>query len=130
MALLGASVSLEQGLQASAHEGQPISGKYEAENGALQLSVYLVKPDGFFEVIIDRETGSITKAAPLNEAQSENRAMSQAKSSLDGATANAVAANSGYRAWSVVPVISDGRPVAEVTLTNGTEVKKILQKLD
>src|SRR6266481_1572392 len=42
-ALPEASVSLDQGLKASEREGKPISGKYEIEDGALQLSVYAME---------------------------------------------------------------------------------------
>jgi hypothetical protein len=38
-ALSEAKVSLQQGLVASESEGQPISGKFEVEDGKLQLSV-------------------------------------------------------------------------------------------
>src|SRR5436309_3895524 len=39
-ALKGAKVSLKQGIVASAPKGKPISGKFEVEDGKLQLSVY------------------------------------------------------------------------------------------
>jgi len=134
--LLEASVPLDRGLQASAREGRPISGKYEAEEGAVQLSVYIARADGFSEVIIDHETGSIRSAHPLTdgddlaEAQAEDRAMAQATSSLERAAAQAIARNVGYRAWSIFPSLSEGHPVAEITLTNGDEVKKVVEKLD
>ena len=35
-----AKVTLQQGLAAAAQQGQPISGKFELEDGKLQLSVY------------------------------------------------------------------------------------------
>ena len=38
-ALSGVKVGLEQGFTASEREGQPISGKFEVDNGKLQLSV-------------------------------------------------------------------------------------------
>ena len=52
-ALSGVKVSLQQGLTASEREGQPISGKFEVDNGKLQLSVYTAKEGNFFEVIVD-----------------------------------------------------------------------------
>jgi hypothetical protein len=48
-----AKVSLRQGLTTSEREGQPISGKFEVEDGKLQLSVYTEKQGKFFEVIVD-----------------------------------------------------------------------------
>lgn len=38
---------------ASESEGQPISGKFEVEDGKLQLAVYTAKDGKFFEVIVD-----------------------------------------------------------------------------
>jgi len=61
-ALPEASVSLDQGLEASEREGKPISGKYEIADGALQLSVYTMKGDEFSEVIVDYKSGTISKA--------------------------------------------------------------------
>jgi hypothetical protein len=45
-----AIVPLQQGITASEHEGKPISGKYELEDGALQLSVYVAKDGNFTEI--------------------------------------------------------------------------------
>ena len=53
-AIMGARVSLERGLAASASHGQPISAKFEMEGGKLQLSVYTVKDGKYFEVIVRR----------------------------------------------------------------------------
>jgi hypothetical protein len=39
-ALPEVSISLAEGLKLSEREGKPVSGKFELENGALQLSVY------------------------------------------------------------------------------------------
>ena len=66
-ALGEASVSLDQGLKASESEGKPISGKYELEDGALQLSVYTTKGDQFSEVIVDYKTGAIKKAEKITD---------------------------------------------------------------
>src|SRR5438128_11255251 len=55
-AVLSARVSLDQGLAASASHGQPISAKFEMEEGKLQLSVYTVKAGKFFEVSVDHNT--------------------------------------------------------------------------
>src|SRR5437899_10659649 len=50
-ALESIKVSLDDGLRASEAQGTPISGKFEIEDGKLQLSVYTMKDDKFFEVI-------------------------------------------------------------------------------
>jgi len=66
-ALQGVKMSLERGLTASAKEGKPISGKYEMENGKLQLSVYTMKGDKFSEVIVDHKTGKVAKTEPITQ---------------------------------------------------------------
>ena len=131
-----AKVSLQQGLKASAATGKPISGKYEIEDGALQLSVYTAKGDQFAEVIVDHESGAIKKAEKitdnddLKDAKEQSDAMAKAKVPLDRAVKKAVKANSGYRAVKVEPMLKGGKPVADVTLMKGAEVKKVAEKLD
>lgn len=135
-ALKGARVSLEKGLLASQREGKPISGKFEVEEGRLQLSIYTVKGDKFSEVIVDHKTGNISKVEAitggddLTAAKTQGAAMAKVKKSLDTIVAQAAKANKGYRPVSVVPVIRDGRPVAEVTLANDGEFKIVSEKLD
>lgn len=135
-ALGEASVPLDQGLKAAAREGTPISGKFELEKGALQPSVYTMKEDKFSELVIDTQNGSIKKAEPIGDsndfkdAKEQRDAMVKAKRSLETATKDAVAGNSGYRALSIVPALKDGRPVATVTLMKATDVKQIVEKLD
>ena len=135
-ALAEASVPLEQGLSAAAREGTPISGKFEIEDGALQLSVYTMKDGQFAEVIVDHKSGVIKKTEKITEgddlkaAKKQSRAMAKAKVPLDQAVAGAVAANSGYRAVGVTPRLKGGVPVADVTLMKGAKVKKATAKLD
>jgi hypothetical protein len=135
-ALPAASVMLDQGLKASARDGTPISAKYEIEHGALQLSVYTMKGAQFSEVIVDHKSGAIKKSEPITDAddmkaaQAQREAMTKAKLALDAATANAVKANAGYRAVSVVPMIAGNQPVATIVLMKGQDVKKVTEKLD
>lgn len=135
-ALTGASVPLEQGLKASEREGKPISGKYELEDGALQLSVYTAKGDRFSEVIVDHRSGAVRKAEAitegddLKEAKEQSQVMAKAKVPLEKAVDAAVKANAGYRAVSVVPVLSGGQPVANVRLMKGQDIKDVMEKLD
>jgi hypothetical protein len=135
-ALSEASVSLDQGLKASEGEGKPISGKFEVQDGALQLSVYAMKGDQFSEVVVDHKTGSIKKSEPitdpddLKDAKEQGGAMAKAKLPLAAAIATAVNANNGFRAVSVVPMLDGGQPIASVTLMKGEEVKKVMEKLD
>ncbi len=135
-ALSEASVSLDQGLKAGEGEGKPISGKFEIQDGALQLSVYTMKGDQFSEVVVDHKSGSIKKSEPitdpddLKDAKEQSEAMGKAKLSLSTAVAIAVKANNGFRAVSVVPMLDGGKAVASVTLINAGEVKKVTEKLD
>ncbi len=132
-AVAGAKVSLEQGLSASAREGKPISAKFEIEEGKFQLSVYTVKGDKFSEVIVDHDTGKVSKAEPitsgedLTAAKAQSEAMSKAKQSLRATLAKV---NPGFRAVSIFPALKDGHPVAEVTLVKGDQWKTVSEKLD
>ena len=72
-AMSNAKVSLQQGLKASEPEGQPISGKFEVEDGKLQLSVYTAKEGKFFEVIVDHMTGNIAKVESITEGEGPDR---------------------------------------------------------
>jgi hypothetical protein len=135
-ALPEASVLLDQGLKASEREGKPISGKFELEDGALQLSVYTMKAGEFSEVIVDHKTAAIKKsekitdADDLKNAKEQGQAMAKAKVALDKAVGNAVKATSGYRAVSATPKLDAGKPVADITLMKGEQVKKVTEKLD
>ena len=135
-ALQGVKMPLERGLTASAKEGKPISGKYEMEDGKLQLSVYTMKGDKFSEVIVDHKSGKVAKAEPITQgddlthAKAQSEAMAQAKRSLDAAATAAVKENNGYRVVSVTPTMKDGHPVADVTLVKGKDLKTVAEKLD
>ena len=135
-ALQQASLPLEKATKLNEREGKPISAKYEIENGALQLSIYTMKGDRFSEVIINHTTGAVAKdewitdAEDMKAAKDQAAAMAKAKVPLDVATENAVKANAGYRAVSVMPKLEANRPVATVTLLKGEDVKKVNEKLD
>ena len=135
-ALKTAKVSLEKGLAASEREGKPISAKFEVEDGKLQLSVYTAKNNKFSEVVVDHQTGKIAKTEAitggedLTAAKEQSEAMAKAKSSLVAATKRALEGNKGSHVVSVIPALKNGRPIAEVTLLKGEELKKISQDLD
>jgi len=135
-ALQQASLPLEKATKLSEREGKPISAKYEIEHGALQLSIYTMKGDKFSEVIVNHNTGAVAKdewitdASDMKAAQAQAAAMAKAKVTLDVATAHAVQANAGYRAISIMPKLDSGRPVADITLMKGEDVKKVSEKLD
>lgn len=134
--LKAAKIPLEKGLSAAEGQGKPISGKYEVEDGKLQLSVYTMKGDKFSEVIIDHNSGKVAKSEAitggddLKDAKEQKQAMDKAKSSIRAATEKAVKANKGYRAVSVMPSLKDGHPVADITLVKGNEFKTASEKMD
>ena len=114
-ALRAAKVSLQQGLQASAREGQPISAKYEVDQDHLQLSVYTMKGTTFSEVIVDHTTGKVAKVDPITSAEdltaakAQGEAMAKAKRSLAAAAGAAVKAHTGYRVVSVSQLLANAR---------------------
>ena len=128
-----AKVTLQQGLTASQREGRPISGKFEMENGKLQLSIYTEKAGKFFEVIIDHVSGSVAKTEPITEgddfaeAKTQSAAMAKAKTDLKSATNRAAI---GSRAVAVTPDLKDGHPVASVSFAKGGKLQTATQPLD
>lgn len=135
-ALTGAKATLEEGLVVSQRIGTPISAEFEIEGGKLQLSVFTMKGETFFEVTVDPKTGyiveweRITGREDLADAMARREAMVKARVLLHAVTERAVKANPGFRAVSVVPTLENGRPVAEVTLVMGEEFKTVLEELD
>src|SRR5437762_3756096 len=119
-ALKGAKVSLKQGIVASAPKGKPISGKFEVEDGKLQLSVYTAKGGGFSEVVVDPKSGRVAKVEAIEggedltaaKAQADAMAMAKAKTPLQAAIDAALKKNPGFRPVSVSPALKDGHPVA------------------
>jgi hypothetical protein len=131
-----AKVTLQQGLAAAEARGQPISGKFEVDDGKLQLSVYTSKDGKFFEVLVDYATDSVTKSEPITEgddladAKAQSAAMAKAKTTLKAAVDKALGQSPGFRAISVTPDIKDGRPVAAVVLLKGEEFKTVQASLE
>jgi hypothetical protein len=135
-ALQGVTVSLQQGLSAAASTGTPISGKFEIEDGKLQLSVYTVKGKQFLEAIIDQKTGRLAHADDIpggedfNHAKAQAAAMGKTKESLQVAVDRVVKANPGSRAVSVAAELEAGIPTAKVTLLRGTGLKTASERLN
>jgi hypothetical protein len=133
-----AKVTLQQGLAAAAEKGQPISAKFELENGKLQLSVYTAKDGKFSEVIVDHVTGKVTKSEDINggedlaAAKGQSAAMARTKIDLEAAVERSVAQAGGTRARpvSVFPGMKAGHAVANVTLIAGQQFKTIDQPID
>src|SRR6516164_3440776 len=124
-AMSNAKVSLQQGLKASEREGQPISGKFEVEDGKLQLSVYTAKEGKFFEVIVDHMTGTIAKVEPITEGEDLTHAKSQ-KAAMDRAKVKLGEA----LVVSAVPELKGDSPVAAVVLLAGKRFSTVSQPLN
>ena len=135
-ALPSAKVSLTEGLAASAREGTPISGKFELEEGKLQLSVYTMTGDTFSEVIVDHTTGQVAKAERITDAKdlaaatAQRAAMTKAKKSLQTVVDAAVKAHAGMRAVSVFPALKGEKAVAEITLSKNGAFMTVSEPLE
>jgi len=135
-AVQGAKVALAKGLDAAKSAGNPISGKFEMEDGKLQLSVYTAKAGKFYEVALDHATGKVAKSEEitagddLKAAKEQSEAMAKAKISLATAAARAVKANGGFHAVSATPSIKDGHGVASIEMVKGDEWKTVSEPLD
>jgi len=134
-ALQGVKVSLADGLTASEGEGTPISGKFELEEGKLQLSVYTMKGDAFSEVIVDHTTGKVTKVEPitsghdLTDATAQRAAMAKATKTLRAVVTAALTAHPGAQAVSVTPKVQGDKAVAEITLVEKGAMTTVAEPL-
>jgi hypothetical protein len=135
-ALPGAKATLQQGLSASASHGQPISAKFEMDDGHLQLSVYTSLGGMYYEVVIDHNTGTIASAEKISEAEdlvsakSQLAVMAKAQKKLKAAVDVAELGAPGYRAISVVPAMQKGHAFAIVVLIKGVETKSVNESLE
>jgi hypothetical protein len=134
--LKNVKVSLADGLTIAEKEGKPISAKFEFSDGALQLSIYVAKDSKFFEVIVDHNTGKVTKVDPISEgdnlkaAISQAKAMERAKDTLQHAVQQATKDTGCSRAISVAPSIMHEHPIARVTLVIDSMVLEVPVKLE
>jgi hypothetical protein len=135
-AVSSATETLQAGLSAVAKYGQPISAKFEIGFEELQLSVYVANKGTFSEVLVDRNTGQTSTPAPITDpddiasAKAQSAAMAKATRALTDAVGRALAANAGFRALSVVPVLKGNHPVAEVALVKGADWKTVTEALE
>jgi hypothetical protein len=134
-ALTGVTVTLQQGMAAAQASGTVLSAKFEVEDSRLQLSVYTMKGDKFFEVIVDHKTGKVSKTEPITEgedlaaAKKQAEAMAKGNLSLRDTVAKAEKANAGFKAVAVAAGMDDGVAQAHVSLLKGAESKEIREKL-
>jgi len=131
-----AKINLQQGLAASEQEGQPISAKFELDEGKLQLSVYTAKDGKFSEVLVNYMDGKVTKTEPITEgddlaaAKLQSAAMTKAKTTLKEAVDKAAAQSANARVVSAVPSLKDGRPVVSIAFLDGEQMKTVQRPLD
>ena len=131
-----ARVSLQKGLAAAESEGQPISGKFEVDGGVMQLAIFTAKDGKFSEVLVDQSTGKVSKSEAITagnelaDAQRQMEAYSKSKTSLRTAVERAEEAYTGYQAVSVIPTLNKGRPVAVVSLVQGTQFRSVAEPLE
>lgn len=135
-AVAGATVSLGRGLVLAEGQGTPVSAKFEGEDQAFQLSIYVLAGTALSEMVVDPQTGrvvkveSITGGDDLRAAKGHANAMSKATVPLRAAVERALTASKGSRAVSVVPQLRRGHPMAEVTLANGQTFMTVSERLD
>jgi len=135
-AMPNAKVTLQQALTTAAQEGQPISAKFEVEDGKLQLSVYTAKDGKFTEVLLDYVNGKLAKTEAITEgedlaaAKAQSAAMAKAKIDLKTAADKAASQNAGFRAVSVIPELKNGHAVASVGLLHKEQLQAVEQPLE
>ena len=135
-ALPASTISLQQGIAASAATGTPTSAKFEVEDGHLQLSVYTTKAGAYSEVVVDHVTGkigkieAITSGEDLTAAQSQARAIGKAKASLSVAVDKAEQETTGFHAVSATAELRKGHRTAVVLLQNGKQLKSVSVSLE
>jgi len=131
-----AKITLQQGLTAAAAQGQPISAKFEVEDGNLQLSVYTAKDGKFSEVVVDHVSGKVAKTEPITQgddltaAKAQSAAMAKAKTDLKAAVDKAAGQTAGSKTISVTPALKGGNAAASVTLLSGQQFKTVEASLD
>ena len=134
-ALKNVKGTLEGGLKAAERMGRPISATFVLEDGILQLSLWIVKDDGISEfnlypaIRAINEVVDITDPDKIKAATAQKLAIDSATISLFAATESAVKANQGFPAISVLPMLSEGRPVAVVTLLGPDGFRVVTEKL-
>ncbi len=131
-----AQITLQQGLTAAEQNGQPIAGKFEVDEGRLELSVHTVQGAKYVENDVDthagtvRETDTISSGDDLSEAQAHSEAMATAKKSLKTAVDQAEQEFAEYRAIRVTPKLEQGHSIAVVMLVSGAESKTTYVSLE
>lgn len=128
-------VALADAIETASASGKPISARYEFEDGKLKLSVFIDKAGAYTELFFDHVTGKVaqsdklTGGDDLKEAKAESKVLAKAKGSLAAAVTKALAANPGYTAVDVTPVLEGKAPVAEITLMKDGRFKGVSEPI-
>src|SRR5689334_20471012 len=128
-------VALAEAMATAAASGKPISARYEYEDKKLKLSVFIEKDGAYSEIFFDHMTGKvatidkITGGEDMKDAKAQSRAFAKAKVTLAAALEKALAANAGYTAVEIIPMLEGGRPVAEITLMKDGQFKTVSEPL-
>ena len=128
-------VALGDAIAAATTSGKPISARYEYEDKKLKLSVFIEKDGAYSELFFDHMTGKvaqtdkITGGEDLKDAKAQSKAFAKAKVTLASALEKALAANPGYTAVEVIPMLEGARPVAEITLMKDGQFKAVSEPL-
>src|SRR5260221_172799 len=125
-ALPQATVTLDQALKASERQGQPISAKYEIEDGALQLSVYTIKDTAFSEVIVDHKAGGKSGTVEGGGVYRVGFPRTDLKVSVDGVVLRAGFALGGWVAFQ--PMDGQAMVMGDLVLTQD-EATPVMRKL-
>lgn len=135
-AVNGPTVPLEGGMASAERQGTPLSAKFESEDEAFHLSIYVLVGAAFAEVLLDPQTSSVVKVETitggddLRTAKAQADAMSKAIVPLRAAVERGLKASEGSGAISVVPRLRQRHPVAEITLVKEKTVMTVLERLD
>jgi hypothetical protein len=128
-------VALADAMQTATASGKPLSARYEFEDGRLKLSVFIEKDGAYKELFFDHMTGKvaqtdkITEGDDLKDAKAQSKASAKATGSLIGAVSKALAANPGYIAVEVAPVLEGKHVVAEITLMKDGQFKGVSEPI-
>lgn len=80
-----------EGAGGSEKSGKPISAKYESDDGKLQLSIYTMTNDGYNEVRVAPDTGTVISAEKIDDADDLKDATAQ-KEAMEKASVSLLAA--------------------------------------
>lgn len=131
-AALGSSrTPLHAAIRMVSKDAIPLSANYEMKEGKLLVAVYSAQGDGFFETIIDPQTGKAIMSGPitidddLEVVREQAKVISGSSHPLWEVVFRVERSNQGYRAVSVIPEAGEQGPAAIVILMKGMELMAV-----